>query len=98
MTGGNCAFESVLLNVNHRDCFRESLPLSHEQYRRVWLTDFKNRHVNDNTWNIFTHKQWDEGWEQMMEPGVYEHEFFGDLMLYAIINYLLLAQPGLFLN
>ena len=81
---GNCAIESVLLNINDRVCFTECFPFTHEYYRRLWVTDFKNRHVDNPNWNYFTAKEWDEGWSKMMEPGVYEQDYFGDMMLYAI--------------
>ena len=42
---GNCAFESALSNVNDRDCFSEKYPFSHLQYRRIWMTDMRNRYL-----------------------------------------------------
>ena len=81
---GNCAIESVMFNVNDRQCFLESLPFSPDYYRRIWMTDFKNRTVNDLTWNIYSKEQWEEGWAEMMKSGVYERGLFGDLMLFAI--------------
>ena len=43
---GNCAFESAIFNVNDRQCFKEKFPLSVDHYRRVWVTDMKNRTMN----------------------------------------------------
>ena len=34
--GGNCSYESVLLNINERDCFKEGFVMSPDYYRRVW--------------------------------------------------------------
>ena len=51
---GNCALESAIFNVRDRDCFVDNLPLSVNYYRRMWMTDMKNRTVNDQTWNIVT--------------------------------------------
>ena len=81
---GNCAFESAIFNVNDRECFSEFLPFSPDHYRRIWLTDFKNRTVNDKTVNIYSLHEWEEGWKGMMESGVYERDLFGDLMLFGI--------------
>ena len=81
---GNCAIESVLLNINERPCFSESFSFSADYYRRIWITDFKNRTVDNPTWNIYTRKEWEVGWNEMMESGVYERGLFGDLMLFAI--------------
>ena len=81
---GNCAIESVLYNIKDRPCFPDSLPFSADYYRRIWVTDFKNRTVNDPTWNIYSREQWEEGWTEMMESGVYERDLFGDLMMFSI--------------
>ena len=51
---GNCAFESVIFNVNDRECFSEFLPFSPDHYRRIWLTDFKNKAVNDCEYLLFS--------------------------------------------
>ena len=77
---GNCALESVLNNIKDRTCFDDSFPFSVDYYRRIWV----NRTVNDPTWNIYSNQQWEEGWKEMMEPGVYERGLFGDLMMFAI--------------
>ena len=53
---GNCAFESAIFNLNGRECFNESLPQSADYYRRIWMTDMKNRTLNDQTWNIYIYK------------------------------------------
>ena len=81
---GNCAIESALLNLNNRSCFLENLPFSADYYRRIWMTDFKNRTVHDPTWNIYSEQVWEEGWNEMMKSGVYERDIFGDLMIFAI--------------
>ena len=40
---GNCSYESVIININERDCFKEKLPMSPDYYRRVWNTDMLNK-------------------------------------------------------
>ena len=64
---GNCALESVIFNINDRPCFSDSFPFSADYYRRIWMTDFKNKTVNDPTWNIYSKEQWEKGWNEMME-------------------------------
>ena len=81
---GNCAFESVLFNVNDRSCFERKLLCSPDYYRRIWMTDMKNRTRDDGTWNIYSDTEWEEGWNAMMESGIYERGIFGDLMLFGI--------------
>ena len=46
---GNCAMESVIFNVNDRPCFSDALPFSVDYYRRLWITDFKNKTIDDPT-------------------------------------------------
>jgi hypothetical protein len=82
---GNCALESAILNVKDRDCFSDRLPFSVDYYRRIWMTDMKNRTMDDKTWNIYSRTDWEAGWNVMMESGVYEQGLFGDLMLFGIV-------------
>ena len=80
---GDCAFEAVIHNNNDRSCFKEKYQLNISYYRRIWMTDMANRTRNTD-YNIYTNKQWEEGWAEMMIPGTYEHGIFGDLMLPGI--------------
>ena len=68
---GNCAFEAATSNLNDRECFDESLSQSADFYRRIWMTDMKNRTVNDQTWNIYSNSEWEAGWTEMLKSGVY---------------------------
>ena len=81
---GNCAIESAIHNVNNRACFPDQLAFSVDYYRRIWATDMKNRTLHDTTWNIYSIQEWEDGWTDMMQSGVYERGIFGDLMLFAI--------------
>ena len=81
---GNCAFESAIYNVNDRNCFEAKFHLSVDYYRRIWATDMKNRTLNDDTWQIYSEKEWEAGWQEMMESEIYERGIFGDLMLFGI--------------
>ena len=84
LADGNCAIESAILNVNDRDCFSDQMTYTIDYYRRIWMTDMKNRTLHDKTWNIYSIKEWEAGWNDMMETGVYERGIFGDLMLFAV--------------
>ena len=81
---GNCAIESAIFNLNDRSCFHDRLRFSIDYYRRIWMTDMKNRTINNETWNIYTNSEWENGWNEMMKSGVYERGIFGDLMIFAI--------------
>ena len=80
---GDCAFEAVIQNINDRKCFPENFLLPIQHYRRLWVTDMCNRTVNTE-WNIYSEKQWREGWNEMLKPGTYERDIFGDLMIPGI--------------
>ena len=83
---GNCSYESVILNINDRDCFEEKLPMTHEFYRRIWNTDLMNKILDGRIpWNPgLTRSQIKEGFQELMEAGVYERRFFGDMMMAGI--------------
>ena len=62
---GDCAFQSVIQNINERKIFKEKYPLSTSYYRRMWATDMANRTV-DTEWNIYSREEWFKGWQDMM--------------------------------
>ena len=82
--GGNCAFDSAIFNVNDRECFTNKFPMPSGHYRKIWVTDMKNRTLNDTTWKICPDREWEQGWNELLESGVYERGLFGDLMLLGI--------------
>ena len=40
---GNCSYESVIMNINERECFGDKLPMSPSFYRRIRNTDLMNK-------------------------------------------------------
>ena len=82
---GDCSFESVIYNINDRDCFNEKLPFTVDYYRRIWVNDMLAKCLEDPTWNLgYTPEQLKAGFEELKFPGVYERGLFGDLLLPAI--------------
>ena len=83
---GNCAFQSVINNLNDRECFREMLTQTPNWYRRIWMDEMKDRIIDGVCpWNLsFTENQIREGFEQLKDSGVYEVDFFGDMMIGGI--------------
>ena len=80
---GDCAFEAIIQNINERSSFIQKFPLDINQYRRIWATDMANRTLFTD-FNIYSNKQWLEGWNEMAVPGTYERGIFGDLMVPGI--------------
>ena len=83
---GNCSYESVILNIKDRDCFKEKLPMNPSFYRRIWNTDLMNKILDKRIpWNPgLTSAEIQEGFKELMESGVYERSFFGDMMMAGI--------------
>ena len=83
---GNCAFESVINNLNDRACFREHLKQTPNWYRRMWMEDMMNRIIlGICPWNAgHSVQQIREGFNKLMESGIYEIDFFGDMIMGGI--------------
>ena len=82
---GNCSFESAIQNVNNRQCFKSKVPFSATASRKIWITDLENL-----DWKYpelvggYTKSQRDSNWNLLKQSGVYEIDFFGDMMMHAI--------------
>ena len=49
---GNCSYQSVIFNINDRECFKSKLPMSPDFYRRVWTVDLMNKIIDRKIpWN-----------------------------------------------
>ena len=83
---GNCAFESVINNINDRDCFSQKLLQSPNWYRRSWMDQMMKRILMGTCpWNLgYTDQQVREGFAKLQESGIYEIDFFGDMMMGGI--------------
>ena len=83
---GNCSYESVIFNINDRSCFAENLSMSPDYYRRIWNIDMMNKIIEkENPWNPgLSKEQIRGGFTELMESGIYERPFFGDMMLAGI--------------
>ena len=83
---GNCAYESVIFNVNDRACFSRKFNMTPSFYRRIWNVDLMNKILDEKIpWNPgMSRADIKEGFGELMESGVYERDFFGDMMLAGI--------------
>ena len=83
---GNCAFESVINNINDRACFKEILKQTPNWYRRDWMNKMMERIIlGICPWNpSYTDEQIKVGFEKLMDSGIYEIDFFGDMMIAGI--------------
>ena len=83
---GNCSYQSVIFNINDRECFNTQLSMSPDYYRRVWTIDLMNKILDKKIpWNPgMTSQEIKDGFQEIMVSGVYERKFFGDMMLPGI--------------
>ena len=82
---GNCAFDAALNNINHRNCFTEKLLLSSIVYRQIWVTELEMESSNYPALGAgYTKEEKEENWNQLKQSGVYEVDFFGDMVIHAI--------------
>ena len=68
------------------DYFRERLRQSPNWYRRMWMDEMMTRIINGMCpWNPgYTENQLRYAFEHLKESGIYEMEFFGDMMIAGI--------------
>ena len=82
---GNCAFDSVISNINDRICFSEKMDLSSEVYRQIWVTELEMENSKYPSLGAgYTIEEKREHWNHLKQSGVYEVDFFGDLVIHAI--------------
>ena len=82
---GNCSFDAVINNINHRDCFKEKLLLSSEVYRQIWVTELEMKSSKYPRLGAgYSQREKKENWNLLKQSGVYEVEFFGDFVMHAI--------------
>ena len=75
---GDCVFESVLDNLNTRNCFHENLIEDALFWRNVWMTEIEK--IAYDNWNEGrTIEEWKSAFNFLKQPGVYEVSL-GDLV------------------
>ena len=79
---GNCAFDAVINNINHRSCFFEKLSLPSSTYRQIWVTELESESKNFPSLGAgYTEDERNENWNRLKESGVYEIDFFLEILL-----------------
>ncbi|XP_035278175.1 uncharacterized protein LOC118229836 [Anguilla anguilla] len=91
---GNCLYESIIDNINARQCFAEHLPERPEHYRKVWNTVGEQKIKASPYYpSIYTEQQWREAWQTLQTTNQYDLDYFGDVSLVVLI---LLRKISLF--
>ena len=82
---GDCAFFSAIENMNTRKCFKSKIPFSAITSRQIWITDLENMDEKfPELCGGFSKEEAQHNWNQLKQQGVYNIDFFGDMMMYAI--------------
>ena len=84
---GNCSIESVMDQINSRECFPEKLPFTRQFYREIWMRETERITRNSAYFlDDFTEEQWKGAWTRLRQDGEYEIDYFGDLMIVGIMH------------
>ena len=84
---GNCSIESVMDQINSRQCYFEKLPFTRQFYRNVWMTETERIARNSAYFlDDFTEDQWKGAWSRLRQDGEYEIDYFGDPMMVGIMH------------
>ena len=82
---GNCQYESVVNNINHRTCFERKLNQHPNEYRYQWVTELENEASKDpNIAAGYSEEEKREHWKELKRPWVYEVPYFGDFIMHGI--------------
>ena len=70
---GNCAFESVINNINDRACYKEQLIQSPNWYRHIWMEEMKKRIILGvcPLYPGYSDKEISEGFEVVKKSGFF---------------------------
>ena len=81
---GNCLYESIMDNINSRECFSEELDDVPQQYRMVWnMEGLKKIKMSEIYPGDYPEEEWEQAFEVLQTTSTYDLDFFGD---FAIVN------------
>jgi len=86
---GNCLIESVKGNIEERDIFDVKLTESSVELRLRSALEGE-RILRESPYRIedYNEDEWSEGWNLLKNEGVWDVEYFGDLMIIALAHYI----------
>jgi len=84
---GNCLIESVKVNIEDRDIFEEKIEESINELREKVVKEGE-RVIGASPYRIedYSDEDWAYGWDQLRISGVWDVEYFGDLMIIALAH------------
>ena len=86
---GNCLLEAVRGNVEDRDVFTSKIEETVSELRRNTAVEGETV-IGASPYRIedFSEEQWAEGWARMRYEGVWDIDYFGDLMIIALAHHI----------
>jgi len=84
---GNCLLESVKGNIEDRDIFQEKIEESIDDLREKIVKEGE-RVIGASPYRIedYSDEDWALGWDQLRISGIWDVEYFGDLMIIALAH------------
>ena len=81
---GNCLYESIIDNVNSRNCFTEQLNNPPEFYRNVWNTEGEEKIKLTGFYpGALSEEEWREGWRKLIYTNEYDVPYIGNFAIVA---------------
>jgi len=86
---GNCLIESVKGNIEERDIFDIKLAESSLELRLKSAVEGE-RVIGESPYRIedYNEDEWAQGWNLLKNEGIWDVEYFGDLMIIALAHYI----------
>lgn len=86
---GNCLIESIKGNIDERDIFNEKLNESSIELRLKSALEGE-KVIGESPYRIedYNDVEWAQGWNLLKNEGIWDVEYFGDLMIIALAHYI----------
>ena len=79
---GNCAFDSIINNINHRECYSEKLELTSTIYRQMWISELEMESVNYPSLGAgYSEEERLENWNLLKQSGTYDIDSYISLAI-----------------
>ena len=77
---GDCLFEAVVDNINHRTCFPEQLQELVQRYREDWCFELMLQYNSTAHYPGDNYRdEWHAAWNQQINPGEYNVDEFNSI-------------------
>ena len=86
-SAGNCFIESIIDQINSRDCFHRKLALSPQYYRVIWMNITESlARCSAYYPGPYDEAAWLNQWTKLRRNSQFDIEYFGDLMMKGVMH------------